>query len=1433
MDISELISKLRADASAAGQVVLNTAYLSDAQVATIQGVLGMAPTRYITIKNLRAGDIPDAQNSAVTITAGQADLLNQNSLPVKELIFTVGAAQTIDFILNLALPSSWQWTSSFPDLSLPPFTLLPVSDGYFVYTTTSQSDYQVNANRSIPLSAGLNFSCLTDVSKIPKLAAILGSVPSGNLPLSGTADFKNNTTAYPATTLLVPLLSQLPLTNKFKLSNLQLKIEITDPDGAAQDIITGLWATDPMFNLLFLLDNTSSLMIEVDCTPLSSAGTTLAQLSSCSIAQALIGSSWHFENFVPAALSGAFGSITFDVILSLSFSGGFNVRGITFRAYSDSSLGLGLFTLSGFQLNFTLDNPGGQAAAYVHMLIEAKIPLQTFKGNFIGTIDISTSDNTNTGSTWNIDTITAAYPDTVSFTDLIQELDPGITFPQELAELTFSDFSLEADPGGNSYTCACYGTLDMHLFDVMLSTQFSLLITHNGSTSYELKADTIVGETFLNADLQLNNNEIVFTGSAKDIPLTDLLASIFSDINIDLTILPEITLSAISIQYNTPSVDTLTITGSLDYNGTMGDFQLVGQKSNNQWQFVAMAGFDLNPAFDIGAHIPLVGGKLTGDLTLKKGYLIITSKAPQGIKFTGLPPNIPPGISFYFDLELRGKDTPVTLPVLAYSADFKAVMNSFYLATSEADISSGNTAYTIQIGKNLGPLYVDSLSLSYKDQVIYCNINATMKVGPFDAALDGLGIGTSLSAFTPSFSLNGLSFDFTTASFSIDGALIRIPDSQLAQGVSLQFDGALIVKIQQLGLAALGSYAQLSDGEASFFIFLEADFPPGGPPFFMVSGLMGGFGFNRTLALPTFDEVQNFPLLALDAPPTGSKKDVAMHTLQVLEGQIPGTDNTKRQWASPRSGDYWMALGVAFNSFEIINGKLLLTAELGRETQFSLLGLSWMALPQKAVEGDRLVFVELQMAAVLKPEDGTLQIGASLTSNSFVLTKDCHLTGGFAFYLWFGDSPDAGQFVLTAGGYHPAFKPPDYYPEVARLGFNWQVSGDVSIKGSSYFAFTPSCAMAGGRLQVQFQSGPLRAWFDAGANFLVTWHPLTFTASIWEEIGVSLTVKVWFIHKTLSASVGAAVDMWGPPIGGIVRVHVVFVTFKIRIGSDGAQDKNKQVLVWDEFKEMLPKPEDRCTIIANDGLTNMLEKDTVSGQIIYNGDTTGNPTTKVWFLRSGRLRFTTKSMIPATSLTYGNDSGQRVNGASNISIRPMNITTATAVHNLCITQNSASGDPISVDGWTFTANYGNVAATLWGQPITENGQFVQAPSTPSADTVGSQLTGYTVEAPAPQPGYTFGIVQMRLLLNEYICQTDNPQNPLSKSHAYNNDYTPSASDTTLADISTIGTTLTAARNALYAELQQDGLYTGSNDSMQQMGATANGLFVDIPMEQSN
>ena len=118
-----------------------------------------------------------------------------------------------------------------------------------------------------------------------------------------------------------------------------------------------------------------------------------------------------------------------------------------------------------------------------------------------------------------------------------------------------------------------------------------------------------------------------------------------------------------------------------------------------------------------------------------------------------------------------------------------------------------------------------------------------------------LGIGCihcveQLTAFTPVFRLSGLGLAYASGPLTMSGALLRIPDDQLAKGVAFQFDGTVQISAESLELAAIGSYAQFADGRPSLLVFAQLDNPLGGPPALFVEGLMGGFGFNRDLTLP-------------------------------------------------------------------------------------------------------------------------------------------------------------------------------------------------------------------------------------------------------------------------------------------------------------------------------------------------------------------------------------------------------------------------------------------------------------------------------------------------------------------------------------------------------------------------------------------------------
>ena len=150
-----------------------------------------------------------------------------------------------------------------------------------------------------------------------------------------------------------------------------------------------------------------------------------------------------------------------------------------------------------------------------------------------------------------------------------------------------------------------------------------------------------------------------------------------------------------------------------------------------------------------------------------------------------------------------------------------------------------------------------------------------------------------------------------------------------------------------------------------------------------------------------------------------------------------------------RRGSFWLAAGVRFSSFVVVNSAAVVYVALDRGFEIGILGVSRMALP---AEDFAIASVELALKARFSTAEGVLSVQAQLTDNSYLFSPDCQLTGGFAFFLWFS----TGKFVLTLGGYHPAFTKPPEFPDVPRLGFNWSVADAIVIKGGAYFALTSS-----------------------------------------------------------------------------------------------------------------------------------------------------------------------------------------------------------------------------------------------------------------------------------------------------------------------------------------------------------------------------------------
>ncbi len=186
-------------------------------------------------------------------------------------------------------------------------------------------------------------------------------------------------------------------------------------------------------------------------------------------------------------------------------------------------------------------------------------------------------------------------------------------------------------------------------------------------------------------------------------------------------------------------------------------------------------------------------------------------------------------------------------------------------------------------------------------------------------------------------------------------------------------------------------------------------------------------------------------------------------------------------------------------------------------------------------------------------KEGVLIVQAQLTENSWLLHPSVRLTGGFAFATWW-KGPNAGQFVVTVGGYHPRFHH-DGYPVVPRVGLRWQPIDNISVKGEVYFAICSEALMAGAAMEVAAHLGPAHVRASFGGDGIVFFDPFWFSVRAYAELNVGITIWLLFGSVDLDLTFGVDVEVSGPPIfvSGHFSVYGVKVPFEFGDESEPAE----------------------------------------------------------------------------------------------------------------------------------------------------------------------------------------------------------------------------------------------------------------------------------------
>ncbi|UKZ65106.1 uncharacterized protein TrAtP1_006306 [Trichoderma atroviride] len=330
----------------------------------------------------------------------------------------------------------------------------------------------------------------------------------------------------------------------------------------------------------------------------------------------------------------------------------------------------------------------------------------------------------------------------------------------------------------------------------------------------------------------------------------------------------------------------------------------------------------------------------------------------------------------------------------------------------------------------VGPLSISQIGFRYDGGTLAILMDAAIAFGPVALDLIGFTLGLhfkgadgstkslkSLSWHDVEVSISGVGVKFERPPLTISGAFFHektVESDMYAGGLTVGFTPWLF---QAAGF--YGVVGNVNDAHAFKCIFAYAMLH--GPimniaGFAEISGLTGGFGYNIDLTLPTLDNIVSFPLLTPSAESVPPK--------ELARTLVPGGDQ-RSPFFNPLNGAMFIAAGFTVTAFQMLEMTAVVAVQWSPRVQLALLGLAKCDVPS-IKSPVKFAHIELGIIATVDLDAGILKVEAQLSPNSWIIHKNCHLTGGFAMYYWFG--PGQTDWVMTIGGYHSAFVVPAHYP---------------------------------------------------------------------------------------------------------------------------------------------------------------------------------------------------------------------------------------------------------------------------------------------------------------------------------------------------------------------------------------------------------------------
>lgn len=413
--------------------------------------------------------------------------------------------------------------------------------------------------------------------------------------------------------------------------------------------------------------------------------------------------------------------------------------------------------------------------------------------------------------------------------------------------------------------------------------------------------------------------------------------------------------------------------------------------------------------------------------------------------------------------------------------------------------------FSIPLHLSVGPFSLDTCYFALKggnssvDFALSAQLGLaiTVNLGPLTAVIENMGVRVDLD-----FRENGnlgpadLAFNFKPPNgvgLAIDAGVIKgggflrfDPDKEEYDGM-LELDLNSIVSVKAIALIT----TKMPDGSKGFslLMIITAEF---GSPIqlglgFTLSGVGGLLGLNRTMRLEVIATgIRDGGINSIMFPQNVVAN--APRIISDLKNYFPVEEGTfligpmvKIGWGTPNL--VTVSLGVIIE----IPGNI------------AILGVLKVALPD---EDAALIVIQVNFMGAIEFDKERLWFFASIYESRILFIT---LEGDMGLLVGWGDNPN---FVVSVGGFHPAFDPPVLpFGEIRRISISILNTDYARIIVQGYFAVTSNSVQFGASVELFFGVDAFNIDGHLAFDALFRFSPFYFIISI----SASLSVKVFGI----------------------------------------------------------------------------------------------------------------------------------------------------------------------------------------------------------------------------------------------------------------------------------------------------------------------------------